>query len=523
MSVSINTPLNDVLQTVERPVVFNVVRALMNLTQISSKTQIRFYGEDGNAAQYNSTLTKDEESDNLWPHTPNLTIEVEEDHDPDNLINMVVKSPENRYVFWDEDLNVVIRPVYSPTLVVVRMLYKAVDKNAATKWRNDMRTRTAKMSDMYMHTINYSWHVPDEYLVILKEIWQLTENIAGEGLTFADWMTQRLSSKATQTANLSGVDSFLAIAEQQMGVQGWFDYEGVPEKATRDDEPNLWVTSVSYKFRYDKPIESVIDYPLIVHQQVLDAKYRPTNNPYSYQGILKQFNYSGEKFYKFSAENQKMQYLGNRGLSIPPFDNCVLNSSPVATVRAFLALIQLSEADKRSMLNLGQLGDFNICPDILAFMKASEYQYMTTPYASVFQLHMYQDRRIQEQDTIVCDGNLNVSLVADADLKITYRLRLSLVATFAYLTDAAVARLRSNTAAAIRVCNAINASIRDISNHTDIFKSRLTVEELRLLNLRYDQDFNIIPMWTAIGPDPNRIIPGGLVENLFIVAERTQR
>ena len=520
MSVSLNLPLNDVLQTVERPVVFDVIRQLMDLTQISSTTQIRFYGEDAKAAQFNSTLTKDALSNNLWPHRENITIEVDEDHDPDNMLSMAVKYPEQRYIFDERPLNITLRPGYSTTVVNIRILYKAVDKNTAYKWRNEMRSRTAMMRDMFMHEVNYSYHVPDEFVVILQEIHRLRENVAGYGDTFADWLTRHLTNRATETVNLSGTDGFLAIREKQAFVQGFFDFgDGLPEKPTRDEEPNLWVTSMTYKFRYDKPIEAVMNYPIAVHQQMLSRKFRPKVEPYTYQSVLKQFSYSAEKLAKFAADNQKLQYLGNRGLMIPPFDLTQVTSYPSSTVRAFLALTSISATDPTTLLNLNELGDFNLNQDVLDFM-VGEAPFMTTQYQSILQLDIYADRRIQLQSLIQCSDDLVVSFLAPADLRTTWRVRLGMVLNLNYLPQAALDRLSANPVAACKICNAINAAIRDLSNMADVMWSQMRLQELRLIGLAYDDCGNVVSEYsTGLKPDPNRIMRG-LVENLFIVAAR---
>lgn len=522
MSVSINRPVNDLLQSVERPVVFGVIRRLQELTLIPHDTLVRYYGEDAAAPQYNSTLSRDPEADNRWPHRESIAIEVEEGPDPNNMLTMAVKQPEQKFFFWDEELGVILRPAYSSTTVTVRVQYKAVDKNQATKWYNEIRTRYAMMREVFLHEINYSYHVPDEFLVILKEIHRLRENIAPYGEIFTDYLTKHLTNRATEVSNLNGQDSFLAIAEKQAYVQGTFDFEAVPDKPTRDDEPNLWVTSFSYTFRYDKPIEVVMNYPIIVHQQMLSTKYRPDEVPFTYQSILKRFSYSMEKLAAFAADNVKLRHISNAGLSLPASDyNFVPRSYPRGTVKAFTALCAMDPADPRDLMNLHKLGEFHLYQDLLDFM-VGEAPYMTQQYQSVFQLNHYVDGRIQDQSGLACDASLNVRLVDAADLRKTYRLRLGLVVNFTYLREAALQRLAAHPAAAIRVCCAINAGIRTLSNQKDVRKSRLSDEDLATLGLIYDADGCIVSGYGGVHRDSNRLLDFGIVETLFIIASRQE-
>lgn len=525
MSVSINLPLSDILQTVERPVVFDVIRKLQDNLQISSKTQIRFYGEDAKAMQYNSGITKDEHSDNLWPHTPNLTIDVEEDHDPDRLLSTAVKGGENPPIFFDAALDTIIRPVYSSSIVKIHFTYKAADKNEATKWRNEIRTRYSMLRDIFMHDITYSYHLPEAYIAILKEIYRLRENIAGYGDTFEYWLTSRMTNRATLLTNQSGEHAFWAIAEDQNRIQGQFDFEGMPDKPAREDEPNLWATTFTYQFRYDKPINSSMVYPLVIHQQVLSTKYRYDTTVRSYQSRINSFSTSLGKLKEFEQDVRDLTSLSNKGLNIPSFDGFSPRTIPTATVRVATMLACITPEDKRTLLSLKNLPEFNLRQEIIDWLAAGEYQYICQPYGSIIQLHYYEDERIQEQENIDIDANLNVSATKDFDLRKTHRIRMSLVANLNFLSFDALRRLRRNPAVAALLITAINHAINSLGNTRDVRRNRISLAQLNGLGLTYTKDnrhvvgLNDGNTYNLRG---NEGIVWGLVETLFVSARRMQ-
>jgi hypothetical protein len=522
MSVSINIPLSDTLQTVERPVIFDVIRKVQEITQISSKTPIRFYGEDARAAQFNSTITKDLLTDNLWPHTENLTIEIEEDHDPDRMVSTAVKTAENALIFYDKELDIGIKPVYSSSIIRIHFTYKAVDKNDATRWRNEIRTRYSMMRDINLHDISYSYHLPEVYIAILKELYRLRQNVAGYDTdTFESWFTKHMTNRASIVTNMSGNHGIWAIAETQCRVQGQFEFEGVPEKPTRDDEPNLWVTNFTYIFRYDKPINSVMVYPHVIHQQVLSTKYREDTAAYSYQALWKTYATSQENFAKFESDTKDRLYLSNRGLNIPAFDNFSPNSVMASTVRVATVLSIISEQDKRTLFNLNDLGDFNLKQEVLDFIKNSEYQYMTRPYGSILQLSVYEDQRIKDQSLIAIDSDLTVHATTDLDLRKTYRVRLSLVTNLSYLNTDALIRLKKNPVVAAILFNAINASINTMGGVKDIGYNKLPENQLKGLGLAYDDKYKMVVSNTdglQHNLRGNDTLVWGLVETLFVTA-----
>jgi hypothetical protein len=492
----------------------------MEHTLIPETTQVRFYGEDGKAAQFNSTITKDLSTNNLWPHRENMAVEVDEDHDLDNAYAMAVKNADLSPVFCDPALDLMIRPVMSHTQVVVKVSYKAVDKNRAEMWQNELRTRFAMFRDTFVFDIDYSYDVPEYFLDILVAIHDAREKIAGYGDSVVDWAAQHFVSKARLVSNLTGTAKVLAIAERQSPVQGFFDFTMVPEKATRDEEPNLWVTSFSFRFSYDKPIEMVINYPMIVHQTLLDKQFRPAWDLPSYYSILRQFSASWEAFNRFTAQHQKLISYGNRGLSYPPDDNFLPRSTPHATARVFQCLLQFSADDMRSVVNLGDLGDFNLQADILEWMKG-EAPYMTQMYQSIFQLHLYEKTGIKDQSWLAVDANLNVVLTQDADLRRPYHLLLSLVANPDRLPTAAKARLAAQPVVAAKILNAVNASLRDLGSRPDMKRSRLTPGEVSVFDCHYDADYHVCPGSDGLVRDPGvNYLNWSLVETLFISAGR---
>lgn len=512
---NISIPLSDLLNTVERPVIFDVVRRVQDLTGISSKTQIRYYGEDAKAAQWNSTIAKNNKQHNLWPVTDNLTIEVEEDYDPNRMIATAREYSEAAYIFFDNDLDIRIKPVRSATDVVIRFKYKARDRNQAIRWRNDIRSKTAKNRDMNMHDITYSYHFPEQYLDILGEIWKMRNNVAGYGDTFEKWFYTNCTDKITQVSNLSGSKVILAITEKQVGVQGLYDFEGVPEKPEKENDEGMWSISFSYKFKYEKPIDTVFHYPVMIHQQLLQEKYRFAEPPYSLQAQWKQYTLSGKFFSFFQEDNRTVMALANRGLDIPAFDQFQPDVVPVSTMRVFTALSAISQEDKRYLFDLDDLGDFNLDTELLAFIRESEYPYMTGLFQSILQLNLYEDRYLLENNMLSVDSNLKVSATSDLNLRKTYRVRLSLVGDLTLINPAFFARIKKYPKIRDKLVSSMTLAMKNsgssqgngvsASSH-GLGKNRPTDWELSLLG---------IPPHIGINK-----YGGSLVQTLFVVAGR---
>lgn len=494
----------------------------MDLTQISSKTQIRFYGEDGQAAQYNSTLTKDKESDNRWPHKENIVISVEDDYNPDNLIATNARKADTPLVFFDEALDIGIRPFYSSANVRISVTYKAVDKNEAERWRNNLRYRFSAGRDINLHDLTFSYHLPDESIMILKELHRLREAVAGYGESFNEWFTKHVTNRASIVTNQSGTHGVWVIAEKQGRVQGIFDFSGTPEKASKEDEPNLWATTFTYTFTYDKPIEVEMQYPLVVHQQLVPAKYRydKTKKIQPYQTTLHTLAQSMIGLSQFEDVYQTLVAQGNKGINIPEYDNFHPKTVTAGTVKVMTVNTTITPEDKRTLFSLDQLGDFNLRQEVIDFIKSSEYPYMTKLYESVFQLTPYVGMNLTRQDLLSVDQTSKVSAVVDLNLRHSYHVRLGLVANLYLLTPDALRRLGANPFVAKLVIDAINQAIKGLGKCKDIPYRFVPVELVKSLGLDYAGSHGGATVVTGdtqgYGTYGNYGFQMGLVETLFV-------
>lgn len=501
---NITVPISDLLPTVERPVIYDVMRQIQDKTGISSKTQIRYYGEDAKAQQWNSAIDKNQEH-NLWPVVSNLTIEVDEDYNMDQMLGIAVKQPDQPPIFFDDELGVLIRPIFTPQDVVIRFKYKTKDRNEAIRWRNEFRTRVAMNRQVFVHTIQFSYLLPTVYIDLLNQIWMMSQAIGGDGSDFNTWLRKRCTDKLTELANISGQSQVLAISMMQTDVQGVFDIDGVPEKPQKDGEMDNWVISASYNFRYSKPINTECFYPHLIHQQVIPKKYRFATTQKSLLQEWKTSTKSGQAFEYFQADSQYLMRQANLGIVIPEFEQFYPAFVPSTTLRVMTVMAGITPTDKRTLFNLGDLGDYAIHPDILDFIRNSEYPFMCNSFNSILGLHLYQNEDLVSDGILSVTSNLDVVATSDLDLTKRYHVRLCLCADMTYLTPSALARVKAYPAVLQRLVAAINAGLTNSGNHPDLRKNKLLPVDYVLLGLQEGS---------------NLLIAHSLVQVFFIEAKR---
>lgn len=537
---NISLPIEDLHDSVERPVVFSIVREVLEITEISDKTPISFYDDEGKSAQLGSLINSDPNRINKWPFDERVRIEVEEDFDPAAMLTIHTHQPENIPVFMDDTLGITIRPIYSPTKVVISFNYRTRDKNQAMRWRNQIRAKTAMYREINMHEISYHTHLQEELFVIVKELHRLRENVAGYGESFDTYFAQHLSDKASIKTNLGGKAVLWGVEERQIRIQGIFDFEGAPEKGEKDGTNDAWAISFSYKFEYQKPIMFNMTYPIVVHNQVLSKKYRPTETAYRIEDQNRSFSLSGRGYNRFESDTRVLTYKGNNGISIPAFDEFSPKSILPSTVNILTCLVTVdtSGGNPRKLMNLNELGDVGLNASILEFIKTVEYPFMGRDYQSIFSLSLYRHSALVQSGSLIIDSNLDIYSTFDLDLRKNYRIRFGLVTNFSYLTTAAIERIKDYPGIADILIAAIDSSIGTLGNHPDIGKTEMSDVDRKLIGASayplYDPTADpslpgyipkLVPPGRVAGPgslaaDYGRNLPMSTVQTQYIKAHR---
>ena len=441
-------------ESVTRPVITQITNQLMEWTGISKKTNIFYPGDNERIAQTGVNITPSE-TPNITPHQERLSIEVDENTDQARMISEAVFRPEHFAVFSDEKIGVEIIPVYSSTEVAINFKYRAKDKSTAMRWRDEIRARTSMNREMFVHSIDYCYLIPDEEIIILKEIHRLRESVAGYNQDWDSYFKEYSSDKLTVLNNLSGTQGAYAIAEPQGRAEGWFDFEGEPEKGSRENEGDSWVISFTYKLFYSKPIGCVLTYPILIHNQLLSEKYRPTEPYPSSAKTQGYYSLSGSAFSMFDATNRTLGI--SSGVSIPGIDEFIPSSIKPNTVRVFTALCSIDTsvgADTRLLLNLNELGESTVDPEIIPFL-SNEAPYLNHPYMSVFTVCVYEGVFMLNPDQYSVSSSLDVKLNFEPDLRKTYRVRLGLSTNFKYIKQSRVTAIQDYPKALSLVLNAL--------------------------------------------------------------------
>lgn len=441
-------PIPDVESMVVRPVVLDVVRQLMEHTRLDENIVIAFPGAEERIPLYGSTINKEGKDVARFPHDNQLIVELTETIQEDGVLTRAVYQPEHVPVVLDQYIGLLVKPVYVHTHNELSFTARFSDRTAAERWLSEMRNKIAMMRDTILHKATYSYTLPAACMGIIMELHRLRENQGGYGENFETYFNQIKAPHVRELTNVGGKIVRTGVGETQQRIIGLFDFREEPEKGGKDGDADAWSISFTYKFEYDKPNAVVMEYPLVVHNQLLGGKYRPGREDKPSVN-LQDFNRSASSsigylsYFESDYEWLKNRYI-RKGISIPDFDEFIPADVPEGTWRMCTYLIGLTEDDKVNLFNIEELPMVEPLDPVIKKFFLEEAPYMTRQYASVFNIQLYQETDRLHESLIRVDQNYDLKATRNLDIRKTYHVRLGIYWDWRLLDKDAKDRLRLN-------------------------------------------------------------------------------
>lgn len=445
-----------------RPVSLDIARQVAKMLNLPAEINVLMPG-GMDAALYPNTALQSEGTANpvTFGHNERLMLEVTEAPVEDRILTTAIHQKENLPFFYDKELGVRMYPVYSGTELSFNFTYRAESRTTARRFRNNLLSHTSAMRQEILHEVQYYYHVPYVFLHILKHVHELRERIAGYDEDFDTWVQKHISPRATTITDQIGQNQALAIAELQTHGMGVFQFIGTTEPEEKDKAGGTYNVMFQYRMIFDQVINAVAEWPLLVHQTLVDEQWR--SQPWA-SGELTDPNrrkrapsVSRHAFdYFTNVYTNPCKELLMDGYVIPNYDEWRPAFVIPNTSTLFVAMVGLDPGSPNTLFELMEdLDGYQIDPDLREFM-IKEAPYMGTKGGSIFDLRLY------EGDNPMDDGMLSVSVPdlivlskAKMDLRKIYHVRLALVNDLFTLNTAAWERLRSGGKAALKILNCL--------------------------------------------------------------------
>lgn len=450
----IQRPILESDQSVSRSIAIATVQEiLIDRLGLPADITINYPGYSDTVAQPHGFISNKYETIRL-PTTDKILLDITENYVNDWLPAMVTKQPEQIPLFLNRDLEIEMRPIYASVEMKFSIHYRAKNKTDARRWWDYMIMKIPNREDTWLHTLQYSFAMPESYMVILKEIHRLTEAVAGYGDDFDAFFQKWVNPRWGLLTDQAGKNTMGVFKETQMRCIGFFDIGSEPDFGQRKDETDVWEVEIPYVLRYEKPKDIHFMYPITIHNQVLSKKFRNDEGFQRLQDHQQSRSWSMAHLKSFeSMQNVNPAYQDFPGRYFPTFDEFMPRNIPEKTTRMVTTLVLIGDEpdDQPNLLmNLADLeGDaygFKFSDCMKQFM-ASEAQYITSPRQSAVSVALYMGRLLMDGSWLRMDENLNIWSTKPLNKRKVWHIRIGVTNDLTYITEDAKARLRNNRCA----------------------------------------------------------------------------
>jgi len=446
----------DSYDSVIRPTVIQVIDKVKKVTGLSNVKTL-FTGDPQNTPQIGGSLNGDAK-DVSFSNEEYLQLEVRTQYVDSDMLTNNVFARGNIPLFNDPELGVVVTPVVGHTQVTISVKYKAQSKNSAERWISEIKRRTAQGFKELIHESDYHYLIPKEILVILDQIHQRRENVAPYGEDLNTYLNKHFHPKVTWLSNQSGQRKALGVRERQTNILGYFDFESVPE--LEKGENGNWISTFDYVVQFDRPHSVVMQYPLVVHNQLLDPRFFDDSE---------NFNLNLE-LYLSTAFNQGLDVIAHRhrlpalstimGYSVPAFDEWLPTSVPMGTSTMARILLAVDEQNPRYLCNIEELGDFALIDEVITYLK-ERHEFATVLGACPVFFSLYQDHTRMSDSVLAMDEEGNLFTTVDLSLRRVYHLRVGVYNDLTLLNQETLEDIRINGRFAQILLTALEPQLKD--------------------------------------------------------------
>lgn len=449
--------IEETYDNITRPVTSGIIRDLINRLGLPNDTSLAYYGSAEDSANKGSVLAQ-QNAAVKFPFTDRVKIDVDEQYVDDHVLTTPVHQHAQRKIFADDGLGVYIRPVYQRTRSVVSMTYRASDKTTALRWRDNFRRKSAEGRESLLHEVIYHFTPPMPFFGILQEIHRLREQQWGYGEDFTTWVADHFTERLTNLSTLDGHRTLPAVTEKQIGIQGWFDFEAQPDNPSKESDGGSWTLTVSYTFEYDKVTSMTMDYPIVVHNQLLSSDYVPMDKTYDlYEQAFRQ-SPANDSLSLFTPHRRVVNALYEH-IVIPAHDDWYPAKNSKRLITLISALVGVDPENPTLIASLADFGEVGIDPGVVEYLR-KERMNIKRYTANAFHVEFFRGRYPQDPASLMIDADLNLYSTVPLDPRNIYHLRFSVTKDLRTLSDEAKDSLRKDPP----TCGKVVDLIDDIQN-----------------------------------------------------------
>lgn len=410
-------------QAITRPVVMDAIKLLKDYTGIGRDVEIQVFTGANAAATPGSVLNNGNGDKVRFDSHAKVYADYTERVKETEILTIPTNWRDAVPYFLDESLEIFMRPIYAQAEVVLSIRYRCPNEAAAQRWINDITTRMAMERSNLPLELTYSYQIPEEFLLAAAHFHDLREQQAGYGQSFVEYLRECFDDKVTVEGTMADKGHQFSVKETGIRILGWFDFT-TPPQAERNDTNGTWVASFDFTFVYDKPIATIMNHPIVIHNQIVDDQYHRNPMPYNPEHYA-QAGWSRRYYDNIAFADTRGYQHPIGGVVMPSFDDWNPGNFSQYTTSAFTTLVFVDNDDPYQICNLRELGVWELNPIFIDWIHSNRkavFKEQMSPL--VIEFYTGNDRYTPEG--LYLDDQLNLRSVTPLEERKQHHLRIAL-------------------------------------------------------------------------------------------------
>ena len=344
--------VRDNYQAITRRIVIQVIKRLRSHLSFNKDTVFIIKGLEDNLMVWNSeknelqTIRHNPGEDSArFGEYDQLEIEFKEELTDDGIARNGYMTDMLPSIFHDERLGIRMNVGYIQTRVTLSFTFKSGTWESMQTYEGSFARLLQSSRTLVLHELEY-YVLPElQQCELLRTLYDLKEKRGGIGDTFDEWMDKNTKTGAYRTlTNRKGNGAVMAFKERQRQIILML-METQLTDAQKKERGASAETQFEVQFYYDAPYYTTIEYPLMVHNQVVPGKWfvgprvHHANRDHEVT-----FDKLQDGLQHVISEDQAVStFTSQEGLRYPSWDSWKVSASHYNNMKAATILIQLPE------------------------------------------------------------------------------------------------------------------------------------------------------------------------------------
>lgn len=386
--------------------------------------------------------------DMFGPHNRFLGISIDEEYKEESLVSGKPYNNSNKPILVDKPAQFSVRPWGMDVTVNMEVGYFTKSKSEMNVFLSKMRSIQAYDKVMAEHTVDYLYYPPVALFQLISDILTIKmktfDIYKDEKTPFVKYLDDMSDHRLTVTSNLSlsDIKAEVAVREKQSRIIGLFTNSLMEMKKEYDADKGYWGTTFNYTFTFNKIDALDIDYSHVVFNKPLPSKwqYPPElckgHNSAIYQGVdIPEHYFSIDRIpqvdagilpsYLEKADEDKLAKAvreSNTFIRVPECDVHSFYRVPYYT--PVIGLLLSVDNKEECLLNLTEIPEYSIKPEILQYLKDGGYKTATKRLEDIFYVEVRANGEPIHDEEFELTPDLCLKSLKPLDLTKTYRAYL---------------------------------------------------------------------------------------------------